>query len=322
MRIVGRFMCPLLLCSFATLSPAQSIIEQATGQGQSAARDSAQANYIRAAQLAQEGRYGPAINALQRAIEYLPNEPQLQVDLATVHIATGNADEAVRILEQVAAKSPPYPPALMRLGDVYIDLGDTARANAQYRRLTVGNDPFPPAYLRLGDVQHAVGNREESIRYYRSAIRIDSMYVDAWLRLGSVLVIMDRYTHAIESFDKAADLAPGEPMVIQLRAMAIERRREYQDGVRQGLKRARIIMTESEEEAREVRGLLDSGADFIALAMQHSIHPSAEVGGDLGFFEEGDLIPEIESVASRLRPGEISPAFRLPSGWAIITRVN
>mgnify|MGYP000458342369 CR=1 FL=1 len=266
--------------------------------------------------------YGPAINALQRAIEYLPNEPQLHVDLATVHIATGNADEAVRILEQVAAKSPPYPPALMRLGDVYIDLGDTARANAQYRRLTVGADPFPPAYLRLGDVQHAVGNREEAMRHYRSAIRIDSTYVDAWLRLGSVLVIMDRYTQAIEAFDKAAELAPGEPMVTQFRAMAIERRREYQEGVRKGLKRARLIMTETEEEAREVRALLDSGADFIALAMEHSIHPSAEVGGDLGFIEEGDLIPAIESVASRLRPGEISPVFRLPSGWAILTRVN
>ncbi len=315
-------MCPLLLCACATVVPAQSIIEQAAGQGQSAARDSAQANYIRAAQLAQEGRYGPAIDALHRAIEYLPNEPQLQVDLATVHIATGNADEAVRILEQVAAKSPPYPPALMRLGDVYIDLGDTTRANAQYRRLTVGNDPFPPAYLRLGDVQHAVGNREEAMRHYRSAIRIDSTYVDAWLRLGSVLVIMDRYTQAIEAFDKAAELAPDEPMVIQLRAMAIERRREYQEGVRQGLKRARIIMTETEEEAREVRALLDSGADFIALAMEHSVHPSSEVGGDLGFIEEGDLIPEIESVASRLRPGEISPIFRLPSGWAILTRVN
>ena len=62
------------------------------------------------------------------------------------------------------------------------------------------------------------------------------------------------------------------------------------------------------------------GADFVALAQQHSQDPgSARRGGDLGFFERGKMAPEFDKAAFSLtRPGEVSDVVRTQFGYHII----
>jgi parvulin-like peptidyl-prolyl isomerase len=54
----------------------------------------------------------------------------------------------------------------------------------------------------------------------------------------------------------------------------------------------------------QIRG----GADFAALARQHSINQqTAEIGGDMGFFLPGTLlVPELEAPALALQPDQTS----------------
>ena len=55
--------------------------------------------------------------------------------------------------------------------------------------------------------------------------------------------------------------------------------------------KARHILVEEEEQAREIIAELDAGADFAALAEEHSTDPSAEGrGGDLGFFTRDRMV--------------------------------
>ncbi|MGD9124188.1 MAG: peptidylprolyl isomerase, partial [Desulfarculaceae bacterium] len=47
------------------------------------------------------------------------------------------------------------------------------------------------------------------------------------------------------------------------------------------------------------------GADFAALAKEHSQGPTAPNGGDLGFFQRGQMVPEFEKLAFGLKKGQV-----------------
>jgi peptidyl-prolyl cis-trans isomerase C len=83
--------------------------------------------------------------------------------------------------------------------------------------------------------------------------------------------------------------------------------------------RARHILLETEEAAREVIALLDGGADFAELAKERSTGPSGPKGGDLGYFTADQMVPEFSQAAAALEPGQHSaePA-KTQFGWHVI----
>jgi peptidyl-prolyl cis-trans isomerase SurA len=70
--------------------------------------------------------------------------------------------------------------------------------------------------------------------------------------------------------------------------------------------------------ADSLRGLLTKGQLFEDVARKFSDDPSARVGGDLGTFGHGDMVPEFEEVAFKLKPMEISQPVRTRFGYHII----
>ena len=77
--------------------------------------------------------------------------------------------------------------------------------------------------------------------------------------------------------------------------------------------------TEVRTRAEQVLEQARSGADFAALATEHSDDEgSATQGGDLGSFGRGRMVPEFEAVAFTLEPGSISDLVKTQFGFHII----
>jgi peptidyl-prolyl cis-trans isomerase C len=63
---------------------------------------------------------------------------------------------------------------------------------------------------------------------------------------------------------------------------------------------------------------LKGGGNFEELARKNSDCPSAPQGGDLGFFERGQMVPAFDAAAFALKPGELSEVIETQFGYHII----
>ena len=63
---------------------------------------------------------------------------------------------------------------------------------------------------------------------------------------------------------------------------------------------------------------IQNGADFAALAKQHSSCPSGKNGGDLGFFGRGRMVPEFEQAAFGMQVGQVSNPVKTQFGYHLI----
>ena len=84
------------------------------------------------------------------------------------------------------------------------------------------------------------------------------------------------------------------------------------------LLRASHILVKTEAEANEIKNQLDAGADFEQLARAKSLDNTGIRGGDLGFFQKGQMIPEFEEAAFQMKKGEIGGVVKTPFGYHII----
>jgi parvulin-like peptidyl-prolyl isomerase len=83
--------------------------------------------------------------------------------------------------------------------------------------------------------------------------------------------------------------------------------------------KASHILVKTEAEAKKIAEMLKKGGNFAELAKKYSIDTgSAKNGGDLGYFSSGQMLPEFEQAAARLKPGEISEPLKTKFGYHLI----
>lgn len=81
--------------------------------------------------------------------------------------------------------------------------------------------------------------------------------------------------------------------------------------------RASHILVKTEDQINTLLERLESGETFENLAEKCSLCPSKQNGGDLGYFERGDMVKEFEDACFDAEVGELTRA-ETQFGWHLI----
>jgi parvulin-like peptidyl-prolyl isomerase len=129
---------------------------------------------------------------------------------------------------------------------------------------------------------------------------------------------------------EAEKVAVGQRVAVsdeQVRAYYDERRASYkrprQFKASQILVKVDPASNNEEREAlltktRDLLAQARAGEDFYNLAYYNSDDRSKYVGGDLGYFHEGQTVKEFEDALKQLKPGEISEPIRTMYGYHVV----
>lgn len=81
---------------------------------------------------------------------------------------------------------------------------------------------------------------------------------------------------------------------------------------------ARHILVDSEEKCQKLVEDLNGGADFAALASEHSSCPSGKSGGDLGTFGPGQMVKEFDEAVFNGEVGAVQGPIKTQFGFHVL----
>lgn len=179
------------------------------------------------------------------------------------------------------------------------------KAEEALKQLSEGAD-FAEVSARMSDAPNAL---EGGSLGWKTSAQIPELFNEALkpLQPGSLTPILRSPNgfHILKMTDRRGG---SSPLVVE------------QTKLRHILVKLSEIMSDSDAQQRMlmIKERLDNGADFTELARQYSEDASANNGGDLGWVNPGDTVPQFEEAMNLLAPNEISEPVRTPFGWHII----
>ncbi|HEX8979904.1 MAG TPA: peptidylprolyl isomerase [Parasulfuritortus sp.] len=181
-----------------------------------------------------------------------------------------------------------------------------AKAEKALDELKAGTD-FAQVAATYSDAQDAMQGGDMG---WRSDTKLPELFVDAVkdLKVGDISGILRSPNgfHILKLIDKRGI---DTKMIVQ------------QTHARHILIKTNEVVTDQDAYNRlmDLRDRLINGhADFAKLAKQYSNDLSAAQGGDLGWLNPGDTVPEFEQAMNALKVGEISKPIKTAFGWHLI----
>lgn len=86
--------------------------------------------------------------------------------------------------------------------------------------------------------------------------------------------------------------------------------------------KASHILVDTEEQANEIKAEIEGGLSFEEAAGKYSKCPSNAKGGDLGFFGQGQMVPEFETAVFDMEVGQMSAPVQTQFGFHLIKKTD
>jgi len=271
---------------------------------------------------ARSGNPAAASTAFEEVLRSKPDDAEALDYLAALHLASGDVDRAEGEYKRLAALRPGDSPPLANLGGIYLNQGRFDEASATLERALERNPRDGRALNNLAGVYYKTGRTDEAVKLLERAVQANPDDLNARNNLAGIYYRQEKFDLAIQELQKILEVDSAFGVAAANLEEAIRRKREFADAKREGKMRARQIVVGSQADAVAIRAQIKGPEDFVRLAREKSIDPSASNGGDMGFFAPGDLDDRTAAAVKRLAPGETSGVVRTPDGWAIYQRLK
>jgi len=160
------------------------------------------------------GKIEEAEVPLRRAVEVLPDNPEVHLNLGIVLQKQGRWAEAAQELEKVVELQPELAEAHFNLGIVYGARGSLDSAIQALQRAIELRSEYAEAFFNLGVVYRRQGNLEAAVDALQTALELEPGAAETYAQLGLTWRRMERWPEAIAAFEESLRLQPDNPRAL------------------------------------------------------------------------------------------------------------
>jgi Flp pilus assembly protein TadD len=154
--------------------------------------------------------------AYRKALEIMPSDPRVLLNLGLAYADAGDAASAIEHYRRSLELDGRQPLAFVNLGIALESGNDLARAAVAYRRAIALDPGEPLAYFNLGNALLKSGDVAGAIPLYERVIALDPSIAPAHFSLAQALVQRRDYARALAEVRAGLEFEPGNDRARQL----------------------------------------------------------------------------------------------------------
>ena len=281
----------------------------------------------------QMGDAPAALPLLKNAARAKKLDGEIANSLAQAHLAYGNVDSAAEALEPLARKNKLPAAGFSTLGDCRLRQGEPTKAKACFEKALKLQPDLSAALVNLGEALKHGGNLLAAIEHYKSVTTDYPAIPSAWRNLGLTLLDAERFSdsiaplqhylvfnphdvpsrmslgssylqmgdleNALESFDTALRLQPGNAEALNNRGVTL-RTMDLTDDAESAFRQA----LELDPKMTPARGNL-----------AHMLHETKGLGEALKLLDQGIAMRPADAKAHTARSHPLLIDGKLADGW-------
>ncbi|WP_243039392.1 tetratricopeptide repeat protein [Dyella sedimenti] len=196
--------------------------EQSARQARGHYPDDAELARLHGIALMQLRRHADALQALEHAATLAPRSIEVQCNLGTAQLNSGDADGAIERLRAALRMSPGNPAVLLTLGNALMAAARYHHARESYAMATHGAPEHPGLRLNLAAAELELGHLDQARLHTDEALQLHPRFDAAHALRGRILQSQGQPAQATEAWLLAERLSPRNPQYPFAAGQALE----------------------------------------------------------------------------------------------------
>jgi tetratricopeptide (TPR) repeat protein len=197
-------------------------------------------------------QYAEAEQEIRKELEKKPGQPFLKAGLADLFLHQDRLAEARILIDEILSQDPRHPQALYVLGEIFLRQNSPKEALDCFRQ-AFARDPRDYLILRSARALKEMGRFSEALEELEKVLVVKPKNFPFLKEKGLVLNKMKRFDQALEVFERAKEVFPGDSFV---NAEILRLKSRERPGGQVVKELQRVVSMESKKDDAQMHGLL------------------------------------------------------------------
>jgi tetratricopeptide (TPR) repeat protein len=202
--------------------------------------------------LKEKRKFAEAEEEIQRELEKKPDQPFLKATLADLFLHQDRLGEARVMVDEILSRDPQHPQALYLLGEIFLKQNSPKEALECFRQ-AFAREPRDYLILRSARALKEMKHYPEALQELEKVLVVKPKNFPFQKEKGLVLNKMKRFDQALEAFERAKEIFPGDSFV-NAEILRLKSRERPEGQVVKELQK--VVSMESKRDDAQMHGLL------------------------------------------------------------------